>query len=423
MEDIKEKNNNQIASRSKIFMAAILDFCIQMILLTLVFGLGGLNILKNSNVYYSYSDNVNGFKSYLIETRLYTEDKNGDIISSDEEALNYVKKLVKTTYFFENLEFTNLNSYSEEAVETINEEDTINYISNGEYVNDNLAYYFLYYRESSLSDLRDAVKSNYGENNSYKNKFNYLFNYGLKANSLNYKSYFNLDIFDDNDGFISKYPESMSIINKQTATTIHDYVFLGKDSESAEKIVTDLTDLYTNALNVAFEELNNSSSIYKTFDNKVKNSQNTVYKAQVLALFISYVISFGIYYVLIPVFYKNEKTFGLRFSRLMMTLSNDDELKFKNILVRDILLFFTQAISMIIPLVFLGSNLFSVIYVDLGLGIRFVYILIPLFLLSLSSLIFMSANKKHQFLPNYAALIVVKDIDTLKISEDHEVIE
>lgn len=423
-EKIIEKNNNQIASRGRIITAVLLDFLLLMILLTFIFGVCGLNILKSTNVYSSYNANKDEFVDYLVTTRLYEKNDKGELLNSNNSGKDYIKLLVKTTYYYEDMEFIENNTLGQKEVVEIKNEDVINYVDSSEkYKNDRLAYYFLYFREE-LSDLSDDIKNNYGEQNKYKNSYNYFYNYGLKANSIEYKAYFNDAIFEGSDNEVNVYPLGKSILSKTTAELLHDYLFLNDTSSyEAKTHYNNLLSLYTNALNVAFEELSNNSALYKMLDGKVNDSQNYIYKMQVVTLVISYVVTFLIYYVGISAIFKFKKTLGLKFSRLMLTLVDDNQIRAKNILVREITMLFTQAIVMLIPLIFLGTNFYSILFVDLGGGIRFIYLIIIFFVLSLASFIFMTANKKHQFLPDYLSLIVIKDTDSLKVTEENSVIE
>jgi len=410
---VVEKNNNQIASRGRIITAVLLDFLLLMVLVTFVFGLCGLNILKATNVYSSYNTNRDEFVEYIVTTRLYEKNEDGELVNSDNSGKEYIKKLVQTTYFYDE-ELKNSFTYK-----TLTEEDTINYIDeNGSYVNDNLAYYFLYFRESNNSDLPDSIKNNYG---TYSNKYNYFYSYALKASESDYKDYFNDAIFSGNQ--VNNYPVKCAILKSNTAEILYKYLFLNESNTEAKTRYSNLLNLYTNALNVAFEELSKNSPTYIELNNKVEDSQNYIYRMQVLTLVVSYAVSFLIYHVGFSAIFKFKKSLGLKFSRLMITLSDDNEVKFKNVLVREIMMFFTQAIVMVIPLIFLGTNFFSILYVNLGGGIRFIYLIIVLFVLSLASFILMTVNKKHQFLPDYVSLIVIKDTDSLKVSEDNTVIE
>ena len=96
---VYEKNNNQIASRSKIFMAAALDFCIHMVLLMLLFGIASVPILNNSSLYTNFNVSRDEFFNHIKETKLYTFDENGEPINSNYGALSYTITLIKTSYY------------------------------------------------------------------------------------------------------------------------------------------------------------------------------------------------------------------------------------------------------------------------------------------------------------------------------------
>ena len=78
-------------------------------------------------------------------------------------------------------------------------------------------------------------------------------------------------------------------------------------------------------------------------------------------------------------------------------------------------------IVIILPILFMGNM--QILYSNLFLGVRPVYLIIFLALLSLISIFMACFNKKHQFLGEYVSLLVCKDIDSLVVNEENIVID
>lgn len=417
MKKIHEKNNNQIASRSKIFMAAALDFCIHMVLLMLIFGAIAVPSLNASNLYNGFYEKRDEFFNYIEDTRLYTFDEEGNPINSNYEAANYITKLVRTTYFYEGLEYSEIVN-GEAKVINLTNEDTINYVdSDGNYVNDNLAHYFLSYRESIESDLPDNVKNDYDD---FSNKFSYFYNGALKLNLPSLKVYFNSEIYSDSDGIINEYVSDKPLLTKTTAELLHSYVCLNEPNEEAERIVDNLLNMYNGAINFAFEELDTYSPKYGELLAEVDGSQNFVLNMQFVSLVLSYVVSFLIYWVIIPIFLKEGRSVGFKICRLTYSDTKDNYPEVKRIVIKDALLFLTQAISLVMPILFMGN--INILYAGVG-GFSFMYLLIFFLLITVSSVILAARSKKHQFLGEFASNLVVKDIDSLKVSENNAIID
>ena len=414
---VYEKNKNQIASRSKIFMAAVLDFCIHMVLLMLLFGIASVPILNNSTLYANFNVSRDEFFNHIKETKLYTFDENGEPINSNYGALSYTITLIKTSYYYEGEEYSELVDGKETIIE-VNEDDLLEYEVNGELVNDNLGYYFISFRESTNSDLPNEVKTNYGD---YSNKYNYFYSGALELNLPSNKVYFNSEIYSDSNGNINELVKGKPLLNFTTAEILHDYICLNKDSEEGKKAFDIILKMYNGALNFAFMELDTYSPIYKSYITNLDDQQNHLLNMQFLSLFLTYVVSFGIYFVLIPVFLKEGRTLGFKVCRLTYSTINDDYPKARNIIVKDILLFFTDMIVIILPILFMGNM--QILFSNLFLGVKPVYLIIFLTLLSLISISMACFNKKHQFLGEYVALLVSKDIDSLVVNEENSVID
>ena len=410
-----ELNNNQIASKGKIFLGAVLDFCLHMLLLMMIYGFVANPILNYMGTYSGYQEAKIDFFNYIKQTGLYTFRTDGEPINSNVEAANYVKKLVKTSYYYEGKEFKELKNGQEEVV-TLTEKDTIGYQEDGKFKNDNLAYYFFNYRTSDDCDLPNSIKNDFG---NYETQTNYFYSFLLNFEDTSNKLYLNPEIFVD--GKINSYVSDKPILDSRYAELLHSYLFLNKPSEEGQPVLEKFSRMYHNAVNLSFKELDENSIKYQTTYGEILNQENSIYQKQIVSIVLSYLVSFTIYFIIIPIFLKEGKTIGLRFNRLTYSTINDKYPEIKNIAIKDAILFLTQAISMIFPILFMGSS--SLLFVQLGIGFRFIYAILFFALISLASIIMAAWGKKHQFLCEYTSLLVQKDTDSLKVSEENAVID
>ena len=223
------------------------------------------------------------------------------------------------------------------------------------------------------------------------------------------------------DGKIETYVSDKPILDSRYAELLHDYIFLNHPSEEGQKVLEKFSRMYHNAVNLSFKELDENSAKYQQTYNAITNEEFRIYKSQIIAIVISYLVSFTIYFIIIPIFLKEGKTIGLKFNRLTYSTVNDEYPQIKNIAIKDAMLFLTQGISMIFPILFMGSS--SLLFIQLGVGFRFVYAIVFFAIISLVSIIMAAWGKKHQFLCEYTSLLVQKDTDSLKVSEENAIIE
>ena len=387
------------ARKLKIFFAALADASVSALLIFLIYVFGVTSITTNTQAYKQFAASTNEYHQYLASTSLYGIDSSGKLNGIQSDANTYIDTLIKTTYYKFNIDFITNNERT-----ILEEKDCLWYKDNSTFVNDNLAQYYLSFRPSS--DLPDNIKNNFGSRN---NIYDYFYTDALKIETI--KSCLSSEFVNQlNQGH---YVNEVAVLNENTAKEIFTYLYNGGSDSSSYKLIA---NFYSSFIKDCLHELNENSTTYKNIFDRASNDLKSVYSLEYIFLFVTYFVIISITQLLIPVLLKSGRTIFMAFYKLIYKTTSDVDVNFKNILLKYILVLFTQT-SIMIPTVLMSLS-DSLLSSSSIFGFSFIWILILFGVCSLSSLLFFIFSPKNEFLPS--AIAHVQTIDTTLTMEVKE---
>lgn len=407
---VSEFKNNLIAKRSKIVYATLIDYFLVLILTFLLFvcAIAPINSCLPStkgfvNNMYKSRENLN---QIVGETKIQDYDKeNKSLVNISTTCKNYIKALVKTSYFVYDMEYPVFNS----TPVKIDKEDTLFNIDN-----DNLTYFFINFK-SSQSDLNDYKF----EGIDYKdNKEEYLYLKMLGYSSSMISSYF-ISIDDYNS---SSYKSSLSryqILNKNTSINLMNYI--ERDDSNVTSIYNQFSSCYYQASSYGVDQIekNYTKYINEYNSNFIPNYQGYLSSLLVCNI-ISYVLGFVVFEVLVYLLSKKKETIGNRVIKVAVISKDELELswiqKLGLILSRFIFYFSGTFLCMIF-----ANNLGATMYTFNGVS----YLQFVIFSLGLGviSLLYLAFNKSHLLISNLITSTVFKskeDFAPIKMLDKEE---
>jgi len=408
----------KLASKGKKEKAALADICIFFLSILIVFG----GIFLSVTDYFplvgsykaAYQEDTKQIMNFVDATRLQRKATDSTLVATDTAFKEVAKKLIRTTYYYHSndetqaLTYTELDENNNEKTVTLSLKDTIN--DSDTYDNDDLAYYFLSYRENNkdimpVSYLLDSVDYS-------SNRYEFYYQGILKMTSASSKSYLE-------DNFVFNKPLlNTSILNKDTAVLLHKYVVLKKATNEGSDAYNYFYDIYKSAVSFGIDEIEKKNSVYISLLNTFLSDYASFKRCQTIPLSLAYVFCFLIFFVLLPLIFHNGQTLGMKIYHLQYERKDGNKPVFLNFFARSILLFISEIWLLALVAAILGQ--FSILTVTLWPTFRFLYLAVFSLIVGIASLITFFATKDQVFLNEWAGSLVVKDMDKFSPEKEEE---
>lgn len=383
--------NNVPAKKGKIFLAALVDYGLTLVMSMLVFSLVGLTTFSALPAFSEKRNLINESETELNETVSETglvkldEDK-GTLISTSEMAKSYIATLTKTSFYLEGANYPISSSESE----SVKKEETFFNVSL-----DPLRTYFFSFKakEASLSSYEyDGVDYS---NDLEKGLYEYAFGYGDSS----FSSYFLM-----REESLPKYQQ----LDYSIATKVADYLAYG-DSGGLETY-RKLESAYSKANTLFVNEVESNYSPYLAKKAVFDEAYSSYTLSYILCVHFSYALALALC-ELWPLFSKRKVTLGYSVHKLAYTKEDETKPSFYQYLIKSLFrLVEYSSIPFIVLFFFSQMGLF---FVSFG---YFYFIYIPL--LSVLLLVLSSLNiglaKLSRPLPELASGLVIKDTEELE---------
>ena len=419
---VSEYKNNILAKKSKVFFASLIDFFSTVILTFILFA--GI-IFPLANVIPSYVDlnkNVDqeerNLKDIVSTTRLQKYDDDYNPISIDNTTFNYIEVMAKTSCYFYDIPYRYYDEESKSYIERqVEEKETfINQESDGIlYPFDNISYYYYVFKSKEESlNFYTYNKVNYSSN---KNLFLYrdVLHYGSSPYDSNFidQEAFN-EKAKDNPSFnkISQY----NILKKEKLDLIVSYLVYNEENSAIKSIYNTLSVNYMNGVQFFIDEVENNYDVYLESSKNYNRDYKTYCLATIFTMFLSYILSFIILNILLPLILKKNRTLGIRVLKLGITRNDEMEPRWYNILIKDLVIFILYFPSIIFNAFFI--NMLSLLAYPLIGSFTLIQLIIFTMLLGLLSYLYLAINKEHKTISLLASMLIVKNTEEFEAIEE-----
>ena len=424
---VSEYKNNVLAKKSKVFFASLTDY-FSTLLLSFVLLIGVANPIASlfsgyQNTVSEISFNYNELTDIISSTRLVEiDEKTKETIDINVTSRKYIENLVKTSCYVYQINYIYYNSETKEYInkipdisETFVQKTTENsdVIS---YPNDNLLYYYLVFKTEN-EDLNSYI---YNGNDVNNNKIDYFYKNiltfdvdGLRNNFITNTDYLNLEETIQNE--LNRF----NILNEiSTKNMIQYLVYNDTSSESVTNLYNYLNNAYQNATQFFINEVEANYTPYINTRLTYNNIYSRFVIYNVLTLLSSYIVSFIILFIVLPIFLK-KKTLGLKIFKL--GFSRIDELEPSKL---NYFLYY-----LVIFILYFSSALFSSFFIN-NMGVlsfnlfntsfNFFQIIMFTLLIGILSYLYLAFNKNHQTISLLVSNMVIKQTDEYEKNESEE---
>ncbi len=376
--------------------------CLYVLICTIVFNLVGIKVLEITPNYLNNKSVVNETvndiykmesEAKLIDLYDLNNKKVNEPISSDDLFIKYINQHLVKAYnegskeIFKNIDEIDLSIYSEASID-----------------NDYLAYFYVTFIPNNLDK---GFVIDYSTT-----PIIYFNNTILNPLRSNY-DYFS---FNENDFYYLK---------EEYASDLYSYLYLNSNNETGKVIFDNLKEFFIDTLNNSFSLFNNYTPFKEAYE--VYNTHfNELAKESVITNTLSYLISFIILMVVIPLVNKNFYTLGELSSKTTLFDYKDRKIKFYQPLIKSIFFFIeTYWVNIIVSVFTIGSTGLSFSLFNIGnfSFTIFYLILISMFILVIN-IVFGIINKDKRLFEEYISNTIlleykkVRDIDSIVNKND-----
>ena len=376
--------------------------CLYVLICTIVFNLVGIKVLEITPNYLNNKSVVNETvndiykmesEAKLIDLYDLNNKKVNEPISSDDLFIKYINQHLIKAYnegskeIFKNIDEIDLSIYSEASID-----------------NDYLAYFYVTFIPNNLDK---GFVIDYSTT-----PIIYFNNTILNPLRSNY-DYFS---FNENDFYYLK---------EEYASDLYSYLYLNSNNETGKVIFDNLKEFFIDTLNNSFSLFNNYTPFKEAYE--VYNTHfNELVKESVITNTLSYLISFIILMVVIPLVNKNFYTLGELSSKTRLFDYKDRKIKFYQPLIKSIFFFIeTYWVNIVVSVFTIGSTGLSFSLFNIGnfSFTIFYLILISMFILVIN-IVFGIINKDKRIFEEYISNTIlleykkVRDIDSIVNKND-----
>ena len=376
--------------------------CLYVLICTIVFNLVGIKVLEITPNYLNNKSVVNETvndiykmesEAKLIDLYDLNNKKVNEPISSDDLFIKYINQHLVKAYnegskeIFKNIDEIDLSIYSEASID-----------------NDYLAYFYVTFIPNNLDK---GFVIDYSTT-----PIIYFNNTILNPLRSNY-DYFS---FNENDFYCLK---------EEYASDLYSYLYLNSNNETGKVIFDNLKEFFIDTLNNSFSLFNNYTPFKEAYE--VYNTHfNELVKESVITNTLSYLISFIILMVVIPLVNKNFYTLGELSSKTRLFDYKDRKIKFYQPLIKSIFFFIeTYWVNIVVSVFTIGSTGLSFSLFNIGnfSFTIFYLILISMFILVIN-IVFGIINKDKRLFEEYISNTIlleykkVRDIDSIVNKND-----
>lgn len=386
---MKIKNNSsfsqgEVCGTGRKFASYVLDFLTSVILMVLVFTISE-SIMNSTAMMKGYRSDIMTSYSSLIamieESGISEADEKENLLASSVLQQNYMKGAV-----LHSLKVNNVDGISEDTYKDVKEVDA---------TNDYAFSYFVSFKSSHLSDYEEEGKNTVGSE--------YYYDELVKYASAEYFS------VDENS-----YP----LIAVDSAKAIDNY-FRDSSYSIGSKAYSEISSSYSLLISAGIKDLQNNYKPYKLLFEGYQLNLKKLYKVRYLELFLCYLFTLFIIYMLFPLLFRNGQTLSMKILKIGATDKKGNDIAWYQLFIKYAVNVFEYfLIISVVALLFygtdaldlIGSSIFwNISYLSLG-AFSFIF-------MACSLLLTFCLRKTRQSISEYLSFMVVRDTDVMKVEE------
>lgn len=373
--EISKFSKNVKARRSKRIYSFLIDIFSEIILIVFLIGLVFRPIMNATPLGKATNEGLSNSNSVLQNITLdsglnkVSEGDENIILSSDELSDDYVKRILNTYLFLNDVSVNDVKISINQTVFVENETN---------FKGDAIAYYFLEFKKDN--------------------------NIGSTSDKSTYASYFYDEVIgiEVSEKFFNKLDDSSyRILNDEAANYLKKYIYENDDTNFPLTYYNELVSLFNNAHQKGIEDLETNYSLYQEeLEVYLAHYQNYA-TTLIISIVLSYVFAHIILFFILPLCLKNLRTLGRKTFKISYILKNGYNVPFYKYLIYFLISFLKNIYAIVLPIFFLFGTLGIMSY-PLFLGVTFTQFVIFSVLLSLLSFILSFILKSHVNLEEFA---------------------
>lgn len=325
--------------------------------------------------------------SLISESKLLTFENN-EATTMNEIFDNYIV----------NLTYTSITYYSYNSIdETYYEKENVHNDLNSNYEHDRLNYYYSVFKVENQEDYL-SINLNESGLSYYKELI-------LKSVNNDESKYFDSKL---------TYP----LLTRENAIALDEYFIKGNKSvELDDGKIIDTDTLYLDLFNATSNNFDKASKEYAqnyipylNLLTEFNNARDNVVIAKILELVIIYFLISFIYYLLLPILFKNGQTIVNKFMRIGFCSRNGNALKWYQNIPKFINFFIAHFIvtALILVLLYSGNSILFFNYKLFGFLNFYIFYILALVYLVVDALFGVFNKKEHLTISDYASYTLAK---------------
>lgn len=325
MRDVRtlDLSNFKTAKKGKRFVCVLIDYFLLVIFSFMMFSISNPiyeNLSYTKKVKSNYETKQNETIEILKSTYLEKYDEsNVSFVKIEKDADEFIKTLVKTSFYFENLVYYEEDNNQKVEIK-IEEKDTFYYVYNDVYVNDRISQYYLNFRNKNKESYNKKIEV-------------------IEREDLN-KNIFKLD--GDNKDLVSEnfILNNIFWLSSSNALLLSNYINF--NDEAGKSLYTRIKNMYVQIIDDGIIEVENYYQPYLDSLSEFKTNLYAYSRGFDLCIIISYLIAFIICYILFPLCFKRGRTLSYKVNSLFPLRNDNLDMRWNNYLIKYLLLFVEQ---------------------------------------------------------------------------------
>lgn len=390
-------------SRVKRVGAMSIDFFFALIFSFLFFGVACYPIFTNlpsvQENKRSYEEAGRELVRMADDTHLQRarDDSYTGLLSMEDTAKIYLTNLLKTSSYHNDIPYQEMRDGMKVTIE-ITSEDTF---LKDDLSTDNLAYYFLGFKEAN------SIGNYVSDNKDYRHeKRLYLNSVILKLDSDN------KDLVDPSFAMET----DVFYLDGEKTTTLMNYLSFDDTNQEPKNLYDRLMRLYVASASFGIQDVEENFQAYKGTYGRFNDGYVSYSNGFMASSFLSYVFGGMISYVLFPLCFKKGKGLGYKILRMEVLMTSGDPFHWPMLLLKAFIQIIASFWSVLFIPLFLGQ--FPFVSTPLFASVSSLSLFLFSFLLMVLSLVFFFFNKNNQTLSDLASCSLVRSLETKKEETD-----
>lgn len=373
------------AKKGRRFAVLLIDYVIALIFSFSVFAFAAQPIYENMS---STKENLSLYKEkqdevldIIEQTGLQKRNSDNSLQSVSTGAEKWVMSLLVESYLSNGEDFYEIDQGKKVVKNVAGEdrlEDRLYYQKDGDYINDPILHYYFGFRKNNKENY-DVEIVEYSVDDIVSNLY-------LKQ-GVAIESY-----IDSSSSYL--------LLNLDSREKLWDYEYNG--GKAGKTVYDSFVSLYKSLINNAVDEFEKSYVPYKNAFAEYTVPYTSYARGFCIALLVSFVIGFALAYIPFEIIFKAGRSIGYRVFSLASIRTDMMDIKFWNVLVKNVVMFILHISSIFFMVLMLGK--IQLLSCSLVGPITLFQLILFSLLLDVVSIVFFFISKDNQTLSEFASL-------------------